>query len=138
MSTLVWVSTIARPVSIGRSANITECCIINPIFIGLRKHLVIAQLVFLCDFYWSPSIGKRRMTPVFFVKATKSYEVSLVTINRQTSYESGILRQDYGFLRGLLNRTRLADLPIRTETGGSNNRTRLCWPCIAAILNPTV
>ena len=29
---------------------------------------------------------------------------------------------------------RLADLPIRTETGGPNNRTRLCCSCIGAIL----
>ena len=127
LSTLVWVSTIARPVSVGRSANIGECCIINPTFIGLRKNLVIGQFVFLCDFYWSPSIGKTRMIPVSFVKTTESYEVLLVFINRQTSYESGILHQDYGHIQGLpMNCIRLADLPIRTETGGPNNRTRLC------------
>ena len=35
---------------------------------------------------------------------------SLVTINRQTSYDSGILRQDYGIIRGLpMNDTRVAD-----------------------------
>ena len=87
----------------------------------------------------------------------------LVTVNRQNSYESGIPRQDYGIIRSFIghhqsanlvwnwypsqdyglirglsmNRTRLADLPIRTETGGFNNRTWLCCPCIAAILNPT-
>ena len=41
------------------------------------------------------------MTPVSFVKTTESYEVSLVIINRQTSYDSGILRQDYGIIRSL-------------------------------------
>ena len=69
------------------------------------------------------------MTPVSFVKTTKSYEVSFVTINRQTSYDSGIFRQDYGIIRGLpMNHTRFADwvtmwvvhLPERTETGGLN------------------
>ena len=36
--------------------------------------------------------------------------VSLVTINRQTSYGSGILRQDYGSIHGLpINCTRFAD-----------------------------
>ena len=90
---------------------------INPTFIGLRKHVLIGQLVFLCDFYWSPSIGKPRMTPVSFVKTPESYEVSLVTINRPASYEPGILRQDYGLIRCL---------PMnRTETGGPTNRTRL-------------
>ena len=139
MSTLVWASTIARPVIVCRSAIIGECCIINPTLFGLRKHLVIGQLVFLCDFYWSPSIGKPRMTPVFFAKTTESYEGFIgYTTNRQISYESGILRQDYGLIRGLpINRTRIADIPIRTETGVPNDRTRLCCPCIAALLNPT-
>ena len=92
-----------------------------------RKHLVIGLLGFLCDFYWSPSIGKPRMTPVFFVKTTQSYEVKLVTINRQTSYDSGIRRQDYGLIRGLpVNRARLVDLRTRTQTGRPNNQTRRC------------
>ena len=101
MSTLVWVSTIARPVKVGRSASIGECCVINPAFIGLRKHLVTCQLVFLCDFYWSASIGKPRMTPVSLANSTESHAVSLVTINRQTSYEYGILCQDYEIIRVL-------------------------------------
>ena len=47
------------------------------------------------------------MTPVSFVKTTESNEISLVTINQQTSYDSGILRQDYEFVRGLsMNHTR--------------------------------
>ena len=32
---------------------------------------------------------------------TESCDVRLVTINRQTSYDSGILRQGYGNIRGL-------------------------------------
>ena len=43
------------------------------------------------------------MTPVSFVKTTESYEVgpnevSLVTIYRQASYVSAILRRDYGIM----------------------------------------
>ena len=52
-------------------------------------------------FHWSPLISKPRMTLVFFVKTTESYKVSFVTCNRQTSYDSGILRQDSGIIQGL-------------------------------------
>ena len=71
------------------------------------------------------------MTPVSFVKTTGSYKASLVTINRQTSYDSGINCQDNGIIRGLsINNTRLADLITiwivhlleRTETGWPNYR----------------
>ena len=73
------------------------------------KHQVIGQFS-LFIFYWSPSIDKPRMTPVSFIKTTESYKVSLVTINRQTSYYSGILYQNYGIIRGLpMNHTRFAD-----------------------------
>ena len=41
------------------------------------------------------------MTPVSFVKTTKSYDVSLVSINRQTSFDFSVLRQDYGIIRSL-------------------------------------
>ena len=69
------------------------------------------------------------MTPISFAKNTESYEVSFVTIDRQISYDSGILHQDYGIIRGfLVNHTRL---PIGSlsgkyihrkgaETGGTN------------------
>ena len=50
------------------------------------------------------------MTPVSFVKTKDSYEVSLVTINRQTSYDSDILCQGYEIIRGFpMNHTRFAD-----------------------------
>ena len=53
------------------------------------------------------------MTPVSFVKTTESYEVSLGTISGQTSYDFGILRQEYA---------------------GPNYRIGPdCGPCIAAI-----
>ena len=55
----------------------------------LRNHML---------FHWSPSTSKPHLTPVSFVKATESYAVSLVTINWQTSLESGILRQGYGII----------------------------------------
>ena len=54
-----------------------ECCIINPTLIGLRKHLVIGELVFLCDFYWSLSVSEARMTLVSFVKTMESCEGSI-------------------------------------------------------------
>ena len=41
------------------------------------------------------------MTMVSLVKTTEPYEVSLVAINWQTSYDSGILNLDYGITRGL-------------------------------------
>ena len=41
------------------------------------------------------------MTLVSIVKATESYQVSLITINRQTSYDSCNLSQNYGIIRGL-------------------------------------
>ena len=50
------------------------------------------------------------MTPVSFVKTTESYELSLVTINQQTSNDSGMLRQNYGIIGGLpVYHTRFAD-----------------------------
>ena len=36
-----------------------------------------------------------------------------------------------------MNRTRFVDLPTPDETGRPTNRIRLCWPYIAANLNPT-
>ena len=51
--------------------------------------------LFFSAFYWIVSISKHPTSPLASVKSTKSYEASLVTINRQTSYDSGILRQHY-------------------------------------------
>ena len=58
------------------------------------------------------------MTPVSFVKTTESYEVSLVNeSSRQTSYDSGILCQDYGIIRSLpMSQTRFADLITILDT----------------------
>ena len=80
------------------------------------------------------------MTPVSFVKTTESYEVSLGTINRQTSFDSGILRQDYGLIRGLpMNHSRFFFRLDSTFIGADQNGwvkfphpTSLCRPCIAA------
>ena len=81
--------------------------IINPTFIGYEKHLVIGQFSFTLLLLFT---GHPSMTPVSFVKTAKSYEVSSVTIHPQISYDSGILRQNYGLIRGLpMNPTRLAD-----------------------------
>ena len=46
---------------------------------------------FSCSVSMVTITGKPYMTPVSFVKTTESFETSLVTINRQTSYDSGIL-----------------------------------------------
>ena len=73
--------------------NFGECTIINPTFIVWRKHLVTGQSNFISVFLC----------------------FSLVTIKRQTSYDSGILRQYYGIIR---------DLPIDH---------RLCGSCTAAM-----
>ena len=64
----------------------------KPTFIVLRKHLVIVQFSFFLFCHRLPLLGKPRETPVSFVKTTESYEISLVTINRQTSDDSDILR----------------------------------------------
>ena len=53
--------------------------LVNALYsIQLKKHLVIGQFNFksvFSAFHSLPSIGKFRMAPVFFVKATESYEV---------------------------------------------------------------
>ena len=95
----------------------------------LKKNLVIGQVSF--PSFWPQSIDIPCMTSVSFVKTTELYEISLVTTNLQTSYDCGILRQDYGIKRGLpMKHKRFADwvtiwvahLPERTETGGPNYR----------------
>ena len=65
----------------------------------LRKNLVICQLnllIFSLLLIVHHQSAKPRMTPVSSVMATYSYEASLFTINRLISYESGIVRQDFG------------------------------------------
>ena len=66
------------------------------------------------------------MIPVSLVKTSESYAISLVTINWQTLYDSGILCQDCGIIRSLpMNHTGFADWVTVTETGGSNYRIGL-------------
>ena len=100
----------------------------------LEETTISILVKFFSVFHGTPSSTKPIMTPVSFVKTTKSYGVSLVTINLQTLYESGILRQDYGFIRNLpMDHTRFADwvtiwvvhLLKRTEMGGPNYRIGL-------------
>ena len=91
---------------------------------------------YFSDFHWSPSVGKPRMTPVYFVNITESYEVPLGTISRQTSYDSVIFSQDFGDTSKQWNHTKFADwvtiwlvhLPERTEASlitasDQNNRS---------------
>ena len=119
-----------------------ECCIINSTFIGFEEISCYWSIQFFSAFYKSTAIGKSRMIPVSFVKTTESYEVSLITINRQNSDDSDILCHDYEIMRGEpKNHTRFATiwkvcLPERTEMGGPNYRIGLdcaVGPCIAAI-----
>ena len=81
-------------------ANFGDCSIIYPTLLGSEETSSIGQFSFFSAFHWAPSISKPLMTLVSFVKTTKSY-FSLVTISRQTSYDSSILR--------LRNHTRFAN-----------------------------
>ena len=70
------------------------------------------------------------MTPIYFVKTTESYEVSLVTINRQTSYDS-VLRNHTRFAdlgHDLPERTKL---PYRTKNTASDKIVQAVHHCIA-------
>ena len=93
--------TIAWSVNAGREANFGECIITNLTFIGFEETSSYWSFQFFFVFNWAPSVGKPRMNSVFFIKTTRSYEVSLATINRQISYDSDNLRQDYGITRHL-------------------------------------
>ena len=122
--------------------------IINPAFIEETSSYWFSILVqFFSVFHWLSSIGKPHITPVSFSKTTESFEVSLIIISRQTSYDSDIIRQYYGKLR---NHTSLADGLYEvcrkghdlgstfTETDRNGRAkllhwTKLCEPCIAAI-----
>ena len=66
-----------------------ECSIVNPTFIGLKETSSCWPVQFVVQvFLW----------------------FSLVTIDRQTSYASGILHQYHGIIRGLpMDHTRFAD-----------------------------
>ena len=83
------------------------------LFLVLRRHLVIGQFFsaqFFSAFHWSPSIGKPPMTGLLHQDYRIIRCVLLVTINQQTLYDSGILRQDYGIIPGLpMDHTRFAD-----------------------------
>ena len=96
------------------------------VFLETFSYCSVQFVQLFSAFHWSPSIGKPRMTPVSFVKTPESYEVSLVTINRQTSYDSGILRQDYGIIRRLPTNNmshHLGSTVTGTDrNGGSNYR----------------
>ena len=78
-----------------------ECSIFSPPFIGFEETTCYWSVQFFSAFHWWPSLGKPPMTPAPFVKTTELYNVPLVNINRQTSYDFDILRQDYRIIRGL-------------------------------------
>ena len=79
-------------------------------FISFEETSRFKSVQLFSVFHLAPLIGKPWMTPLSFIESTESHEISLVSVNRQTSYNSGILRQDYGIIRGLpMNHTRFAD-----------------------------
>ena len=114
--------------------NYGKCSVINHTFVIRWKNLVVAHFyfssVFLCfslvTISWEP-----HMTTVSFVKTMESYNISLFLSKWQTPYDSGIIREGYGMIRGLL-----MDYPSffdrvtiwvvysreRTETGGPHYR----------------
>ena len=83
------------------------------------------------------------MISVSFGKITELYDVLLVTINRHTSNDSGILCKDFGVIRTLpMDHTRFSvwvtilihvvHLP-GPKRAGSNYHIGPCGLCIAAI-----
>ena len=79
-------------------------------------------------FHWSPSIGKPRMTPISFLKTIESYDVSLVAINWQTSYDSDILPKDKEIIRCFIGRHQLANLVcLRYPSSRQRNHTMFHW-----------
>ena len=100
----------------------------------MRKHLVISSA--FSSFLSSPSTGKPRQTPLSSITTTESYMVAMVTISRETSYNSGILRQENGITRGLPRNhmSWIVHLPEQSETCVPNCRIGPHYgPCIAAI-----
>ena len=61
----------------------------------LKKNLVIGQFSFFRLFIGRHQSANLIMTLVSYVKTTESYKVSLGTIKQKTSYDFGILHQDY-------------------------------------------
>ena len=108
--------------------NFGDFSIFNPTFIGFRE----------TSSYWSVQFvnffSAFQSTNLVWIRYPKSDEDSLATINRQTSYDSGIFRQNYGIIRGLL----------MNHTGHLNRNGRallqhwtgFCGPWIAAIAGP--
>ena len=95
---------------------------------------------FFSAFNWSPSLGNSCVSGIFYVSKLQYHEVSLVTINQQTSYDFGILRQDDRIVKCLpMNQMRFADYVtisvVHLPKGWAElpHRTRLCGPCIAAL-----
>ena len=80
--------------------NFDDCSIFNStFFFGFKEtssNWSVQFVQFFSAFTGQHQFEKARMISVSFVNHTESYEVSLVTINWQTFYASGMLRQNYG------------------------------------------
>ena len=67
-------------------------------------------MVYCSIVHWSPSLGNSCVSDIFYVSKLQYHEVSLVTINQQTSYDFCILRQDDRIVKCLpMNQMRFAD-----------------------------
>ena len=115
--------------------------IINPAFVDFEETscYLSAQFVQIYSLFFRYRQLANLVRPVSFIKTMDLYDVSLVTINRQTSHNSGIHRQDHIIIRLLAkNHTGFADwvtiwivhLSVWTLLP---HRTRPCGPCKAAI-----
>ena len=77
---------------------------------GLKKHLVIGHFTFSLLFIGHHHSANLVFLNFFYVSKLRYHEVSLVTINQQTSYDFGILRQDDRIIKCLpMNQVRFAD-----------------------------
>ena len=79
-------------------------------FYGFEETSSYWSFYFFSAFHWSPSFGKSCLSEIFYVSKLRYHEVSLVTINQQTSYDFSILRQDDRIIKCLpMNQMKFAD-----------------------------
>ena len=91
-----------------------DSSIIDPTFINCEETSSYWSVQFFSACCWSAPIGK---SAISFFKTSGSYEVSSVTINQQTAYDSGTLHQSYGIIRGLpMNPMRVCQLSHRLDS----------------------
>ena len=101
------------------------CLGLNPIIDSISPDKGYQSHTRFGDWWWQWK-AEKESEQTELTNNTESCDIPLFTSNRQTSVDSGILRQDHEIIRGLpMNHTRFADrvtilvvhLPERTETG---------------------